>query len=98
MDSGLLGIVSVVESSVSEILGEWIVEVDENTIKQKPGWGDKYLPPIQQKLAIEVESLVKIYMAGYRRDTEVHEWLNLKVDDTELTPTQLKQIYLNHAH
>lgn len=70
---GMVGNITVFNSTANEFVGEWLIELDNDNIKYVPKGIDKTLPPICQHESVmsEVETMVKNYMAGYNHNTEV---------------------------
>lgn len=72
------GVVSVVDSKNSEILGEWRIEVNPRSITYKPNnLNHKHLPPVCENKDImeRVDSMAKMYHAGLTKKENIYTWI-----------------------
>jgi hypothetical protein len=94
-------IVTIYNSSENTFIGEWCVEVDGENLRTRhfPQPPDRELPRAHVDYHHEVTSLIHAYLAGYHRKTDYHKWVEKpEIKKVEVTPEQIRQIHMNHAH
>jgi hypothetical protein len=77
-NNDLDGVVSVVDSKRSGILGEWRIEVTPTSITHKPNnLNHKMLPPVcdNKDIMERVGSMAKTYHAGLTKKENIYTWI-----------------------